>query len=545
MLSFFKKYWKSFQQQQRQLNQLSNELVYMLPAANRRHRRALIKKWLRQQAKYFHYSWQQALQVWVEGSDNERYQHWKAAIARNAYLNQPLSQASPTKQTDDISTLLVVMACKVVLNPEAVKKAAQAFASCEQLIVLYSDHEQLANHQAIPCFKTAWNPDLYYTTNYLGPVLFIRRDKKSVFVHDNQQLTYAAVIKQLAFLHKLQIGHIPLILYQCQSNWQDINNHHYSILSLFEKNQLASVEHSPLIKSSLKINFNLPSVMPLVSIIIPTKDRLDLLVPCIDSILKKTTYSRFEIIIIDNQSIEAETHAYFQSLTTQYPIIKIFPYLQPFNYSAMNNWAVEQAQGELIALVNNDIEVISPDWLEEMVRHACRDEIACVGAKLYYPDGRIQHAGVLLGSGGGSGHGHRFYPRDADGYQQRLKCVQNMSAVTGACLLVRKALYQQVGGLNAVDLPIAWSDIDLCLKLGALGYRHVWTPYAELYHHESVSRGRDRSPAQRKRYQAETAYMRRTWGDLLWNDPYYSPHLTVAREDFSLGLPRALPYVVR
>ena len=206
----------------------------------------------------------------------------------------------------------------------------------------------------------------------------------------------------------------------------------------------------------------------------------------------------------------------------------------PFNYSAINNFGVRHAKGEIIGLVNNDIEPINGSWLAEMVRQVLRPEIGCVGAKLYYPNGTLQHGGVILGLGGVAGHAHRFFPRQSDGYCGRLKLAQNLTAVTAACLLLRKNVFNEVRGLNEPRLAVAYNDVDLCLKVHQAGYRNLWTPYAELYHHESISRGADNTPKKRARWLKEMAYMRRTWAHLLDNDPAYNPNLTLVYEDFSL-----------
>jgi GT2 family glycosyltransferase len=210
------------------------------------------------------------------------------------------------------------------------------------------------------------------------------------------------------------------------------------------------------------------------------------------------------------------------------------PYHRPFNFSAINNFGVRQAKGELIGLINNDIEVISPEWLTEMVSHALRPEIGCAGAMLYYNDETIQHAGVIVGLGGVAGHSHKYFPRGASGYFHRLKIIQNLSAVTAACIIVRKSIYEQVGGLEEEGLRIAFNDVDFCLKVQKAGYRNLWTPYAELYHHESKSRGTENTPEKVERFNREIQFMKSKWGETLLYDPCYSPNLTLAREDFSL-----------
>ena len=191
-------------------------------------------------------------------------------------------------------------------------------------------------------------------------------------------------------------------------------------------------------------------------------------------------------------------------------------------------------EGSVVGFVNNDIQVVSPNWLAEMVSHASRAEIGCVGAKLFYTDGRIQHAGVILGIGGVAGHSHKYFPGDHPGYFTRLKLTQNLSAVTAACLLVRRSVFLEVNGFEENHLAIAFNDIDLCLKVREAGYRNLWTPYAELYHHESLSRGHEDTPEKIQRFQSEIHHMKEKWGDKLLWDPYYNENLTRDREDFSL-----------
>jgi len=216
---------------------------------------------------------------------------------------------------------------------------------------------------------------------------------------------------------------------------------------------------------------------------------------------------------------------------------------RPFNYSALNNAAAKLARGDVLGLLNNDLEVISPDWLLEMVSHAVRPNIGAVGAKLWYPNDTLQHGGVILGLGGVAGHAHHNILRGMFGYFGRAKVVQNFSAVTAACLLVRKSIYEEVGGLNEPNLQVAFNDVDFCLRVREAGYRNIWTPYAELYHHESATRGFEDTPEKQARFAKEVKYMRQRWGDLLLNDPAYSPNLTLDHGDFSLAWPPRLNFL--
>ena len=512
----------------KQFKRLTKELSFRKNCETAQRRFFYLKRWLLKVANLTQLTPQQLVAAFYkitqeQGIDQAGYQLWLAC--------QPKSVFSDSMDTQDFISLL---GKGDQLNPECQALIAKTFHLQPQVLLIYTDHDALdsAGVRSRPCFKPDWNPDLFYSFNYLGSSVFVRR-AWYLSLNLPAELELEAFLWQvLPSLQPQQIVHLPMIGYhRCQANLASPKLD----LSML---QLAGAKvQAGLIEQSRRWLFPLPKALPQVSLIIPTKDQLPLLKACIQSILEKTQYPHYEILIVNNNSQEPETLSWLESIQKQSYKIKVLVYSQAFNYSAINNFAVKKAQGSIIGLINNDIEVINPEWLTEMISQACRAEIGCVGAKLYYPDGRIQHAGVILGSGGGSGHAHRYYPREDDGYQRRLKLVQNFTAVTGACLIVRKQLYEAVGGLNAIDLPIAWSDIDLCLKIKQLGYRNLWTPYAELYHHESVSRGRDKTKAQRRRYLAETAYMHRTWQSLMYQDPCYNPNLTVTGEGFGLGLP--------
>ena len=272
---------------------------------------------------------------------------------------------------------------------------------------------------------------------------------------------------------------------------------------------------------------------PLVSIIIPNKDHIDDLDKCITSVLTKSTYRNFEIIVVENNSTEKETFEYYKTLE-KYPNIKIMYWDKAFNYSAINNFAAQKAKGDYILLLNNDVEIITPEWLEEMLMFAQRDDVAAVGAKLYYPDDTVQHAGVILGIGGVAGHGHKGIARNAYGYMTRACIAQNLSACTAACLLIDANVYREVEGLDE-GYAVAFNDVDLCMKIRQKGYLLVFTPYAELYHYESKSRGVEDTPEKQERFSREVKRFFSKWDkELKQGDPYYNPNLTLEFEDFSL-----------
>jgi GT2 family glycosyltransferase len=270
-------------------------------------------------------------------------------------------------------------------------------------------------------------------------------------------------------------------------------------------------------------------------LLIPTRDRADLLEQCIDSILEKTTYPNYEIVVIDNGSIEPETLEYFDKATKDRRV-RVVRYDRPFNYSAINNFGASHARGEVIGLLNNDVQVIDGDWLREMVSHAWRPEIGVVGAMLYYPNDTIQHAGVILGIGGVAGHSHVGLPRGCPGDKHRAALAQSMSAVTAACAVLRAEVFREVGGLDE-SLQVAFNDVDLCLRVRERGYRNLWTPFAELYHHESASRGYEDTPEKLVRFRREENLMQERWGRALLREPAYNPNLSVTAAPFSLAYP--------
>jgi GT2 family glycosyltransferase len=242
-------------------------------------------------------------------------------------------------------------------------------------------------------------------------------------------------------------------------------------------------------------------------------------------------------MIIDNASDDPDTIGYFKELEVDHRIFVVRDE-RPFNYSSLNNAAVKKAKGDFVCLMNNDIEVISEEWLSEMVSIANQPKVGAVGARLWYPKETLQHGGVITGLGGIAGHSHKHLMRGLPGYFYRANLIQEMSAVTGACLLIKKSIYENVGGLNETALKVALNDVDFCLRVREAGYRNVWTPYAELYHHESATRGyEDEDPEKQARFMKEKMYLRKRWGESLLTDPAYSPNLTLDYEDFSYAWP--------
>ena len=418
--------------------------------------------------------------------------------------------------------------------------------------LIYTDEDKIdaANRRFDPNFKPQLNPELLLAQNMVCHLGVYRtalvRELGGFREGFNGAQDHDLVLRVIERLAPQQVVHVPQVLY----HWRAISGS--TALDAGEKNYAAEAgrkavrEHlartgiaaevfeAPGAPDMHRVRFARPSPLPLVSILIPTRDRADLLGMCLDSLLARSSYGNFEVIIIDNGSTEEATRQLFARLPAER--VTILRDESPFNFSALNNRAAAIARGSVLCLMNNDIEILTPDWLEEMVSFASRDGIGCVGARLWYPDGRLQHAGCILGVGGVAGHAHKYLPRGHGGYFGRALVHQSFSAVTAACLVLRREVYQQVGGMEE-QLGVAFNDVDLCLKVRAAGYRNVWTPYAEMVHHESATRGDDNAPEKLARFSAEIAFVQQRWGAQLQSDPAYSPNLTAYHEDFSYAWP--------
>ena len=456
-----------------------------------------------------------------------------------AVLNQTLAQAT--------GDFIAVIGEHDKLPTHSLYKVVEWLNRYSQTDLLYSDEDKLdeKGQRYDPYFKSDWNPDLFYSQNFLQYFTLYRRTviaKIQGFQPNySGSENYDFTLRFLEQIASRNIRHIPHILYHRRQVTQPVSISHHTDshcqalqAHLQRLNQATQVVAAP--GGHTRVIYQLPAPLPLVSLIIPTRDKLNLLRGTIDGCLRQTHYDNIEIIIMDNSSVEPETLAYLKAIQ-QDSRITVIRHAAPFNYSQLNNIGVAQAQGDIIGLINNDLEVISPDWLTEMVSHARRPEIGAVGAKLYYANDTIQHAGVVVGLGGMAGHGLKFLAREAPGYHWKPFLIQNYSVVTGACLVLRRQVFTEVGGLEEKHLQVAFNDVDLCLRIRERGYRIIWTPYAELYHLESASRGLDNTLKKFLRLRHELNYMKSHWGPVLLNDPYYNPNLTLEYEDFSLAYP--------
>ncbi|HFD7841176.1 TPA: glycosyltransferase [Escherichia coli] len=438
-----------------------------------------------------------------------------------------------------------------VLPEHAMLFMAQAICEQPHTQILYSDEDKInaRGERFDPHFKSDWNPDLFFSQNYVSHLGVYRRSllqqiggfRLGVEGSQDQDL----LLRCLPHVAAEQIVHIPRVLY----HWRTIEGSTAlasgeksytteagikALRDYFSKQQPEVTVEAGLVPNTYRVRYPISEPAPLVSLLIPTRDRRALTETAVRSIIDRSTYTHFEILILDNGSVEQETLDFFAQIQQEDSRVRVLRYDHPFNYSAINNFGVRHAKGAIIGLVNNDVEVINPDWLTEMVSHCMRPEIGCVGAKLYYSNDTLQHGGVIIGLGGVAGHSHKHYPRHHPGYFNRLLLTQTLSAVTAACLLIRKNIYEEVAGLDEENLHVAFNDVDFCLKVREAGYRNLWTPYAELYHYESISRGAEDSPEKIARFAREVNFMKSKWGKHLELDPFYSPNLSKDREDFSI-----------
>jgi len=515
----------------------------------------------------------------IESVKTQLYPHWQLCIANDASTNPEIKKLLDQFELADSRINIVHRAQNGHIS--AASNSALAIANGDW--VAFLDHDDLLTEQALysivsainknqalklvysdedkidangvrydPYFKCDFNYDLFLAQNIICHLAAYRRDLVDqvggLRVGFEGAQDYDLALRCIEAIEQTEIHHIPEVLY----HWRAIVGS--TALSAGEKSYASTagrkavqehldrkeinavVEQAPEALDLNRVRYAMPLVAPMVSIVIPTRDKADILQQCIDSILLRTAYPNYEIIIVDNGSVEQGTFNYFQSLRRLSVKLKIIRDDSSFNYSRVNNMAVMQASGEFVCLMNNDIEILNPDWLNEMVSHAHRVGIGCVGARLWYPDDRLQHGGVILGIGGVAGHSHKYLEKGNPGYFARAVLTQELSAVTAACLVIKKSIYEEVGGLDE-KLAIAFNDIDFCLRVRSRNYKNIWTPYAEMIHHESMSRGVEDTPEKIKRFNDEVSLMKKRWGRVLTSDPFYSPNLSDHIEDFSYAWP--------
>ena len=423
-----------------------------------------------------------------------------------------------------------------LLEPDALYQTAKLLQTKPDADLIYSDEDKLTeNGFDAPLFKPDWSPDFFLSYNYICHFTTLRRSLvdevggfRSEFDGAQDYDLFLRVIERTDRIH-----HVPRILYHWRRSASSTSDNIRRKPKALEagKSAIAEYLHRRGEQAHVAVDWRTHAywvkrdvIEPKkVCIIIPARDGIPLLARCIESIVTKTSYTDYEIVIVNNDSETQEARDFFAQ--TRH---RILHFRGPFNFSAINNFAVEQTQCPWLLFLNNDVEVIEPDWLSVMVEHVQRPDVGAVGARLLYPDDTVQHAGVVLGVGGIAQHAFRDFPAEDPGVNRQLQVTRNYSSVTGACLLTRRDVFDEIGGFDEERLPVTFNDVDLCLKMRRAGYLIVYTPFAKLYHHESATRRRSVEAL-------ETDVMRERWPDLLERDPYYNPNLTRERADFSLG----------
>jgi GT2 family glycosyltransferase len=443
-----------------------------------------------------------------------------------------------------------------LLPPHALHWVVEAVNRNPDAKVLYSDEDKIdaRGRRFDPHFKCDFNHVLLMAQDMIARLGVYGRSLVEDVGAFREELDGAQdhdlALRCVAAISRDEILHIPRILYHRRTTLEGASRgpdqgsaHARAALQAVTEHVRrldigATVEPAPESPISLRIRHSLPSPAPRVSIVICTRDNRALLQTAIQSLFDRTTYPHFEILVLDNGSRDPATLDYLSSISTQ-PHVTVICDDSQFNYSRLNNIAARHTSGDVLCLLNDDIEVLTPGWLEEMVSFAVQPDIGAVGARLWYPDGTLQHGGVIIGAGGVAGHAHLHLPRGHTGYFSRAVLQQEVSAVTGACLVVRRQVFDEVGGLDE-RIAVAFNDVDLCLRIRAAGYRNIWTPFAELIHHESASRGRERTPEQVARFQQEVLFMKERWGAVLDSDPCYNPNLSMTSGNFQLVSQRLL-----
>ena len=434
-----------------------------------------------------------------------------------------------------------------LLAPNALYEIAKAVNEHLDAEVIYTDEDKVTTdlkEHFQPHLKPDFNLDLLRSNNYICHFFVASRDlikRVGGFRPEfNGAQDYDLILRCTE--QAKQIVHIPKILYHWRVHKASTADNPASKMYAFDAGKRAIEEHLVRCRTKgtvqhtkdlgfYRVKYEVCGE-PLVSIIIPNKDQSEALKKCLDSIREKTSYRNYEIIIVENNSEEPETFAFYKKIAGEK--IKIVTWEGEFNYSAINNFGVRHARGDYLLLLNNDVEIINGDWLTEMLSHCQRKEVGIVGAKLYYPDNTIQHAGIIIGIGGVAGSVFVGLPRAFSGYLHKASIQLDLSAVTAACMLVKRSVFEQVGGLEE-KLKVAFNDVDFCLRVREKGYLVVYDPYAELYHYESKTRGAEDTKEKIRRFQTEIEYMRSHWiGLLKKGDPYYNCNLSLTKWDYSL-----------
>ena len=498
--------------------------------------------------------------VLSDGSDNEKPQQ---IISRYAAKDKRIKSQRLTKNGGIAENTNAALDMAVgdyiafldhddLLTPDALYEVVTAIndSTENRPDFIYSDEDKIDktdSHFFAPNFKPDFSPHYLMSINYICHLTVISADllakaKRRLYSEYDGAQDYDLVLRCTEKARNIR--HIAKVLYHWRSHDNSTAADPSGKSYTHEAGKRALTAHltrlgikgkiidgaNGKIKNLYRVEYDLLE-KPLVSIIIPNYNHRDDLEKCLNSVWNKTTYPNYEIIIVENNSVDDDIFSYYDEIKAKSGV-KVIVWNKPFNYSAINNMATKECNGKYLVFMNNDIEIITPDWLEQMVMFAQFKETAVVGAKLYYPDDTVQHGGIILGLGGVAGHSHKHYSRKDYGYSYRLMSIQELSAVTAALMLIRRDVFAEINGFDE-NYQVAFNDVDLCLRVKEAGYNIIFTPYVEAYHHESKSRGYEDTLEKQKRFQGECNRFIEHWG-FARKDPYYNPNLTLDKEDFSL-----------
>lgn len=519
------------------------------------------------------------LEAAINSVENQLYERWELCLADDASTDPKVRPFLEQKARDDNRIKLAVRErnghisactnsalqlatgewCALLDQDDLFSENALAYVALEihehpDAGLIYSDEDKIdeAGARTNPFFKTDWNPELFLGQNYINHLGVYRTELLRSIAGFREGFEgsqdYDLALRCVERLQPEQVRHIPRILY----HWRAVAGSlaaardakpyakeaaRRAIADHLQRREIPGrVEPCPENIESHRVVYTIPDPPPLVSIVIPMRDRVELIERCVASIRKQTDYRSIEIVIVDNGSVEPATLKFLQTMERQIDA-RVVRDDGAFNFSRLINRGAAATKGEVLAFLNNDIEADEPGWLREMVSHAMRNGIGAVGARLWYPDGTLQHGGVILGLGGVAGHAFPRIPRGHAGYFNRAWLQQNCSAVTGACLVVRREVFEKAGGFDETNLPISFNDVDFCLRLRTAGFQNVWTPYASLIHHESASRGHLLTPEEQAQFRREVAFMQCQWAIELLHDPFYNLNLSLNLPGFELAVP--------
>ena len=525
----------------------------------------------------------QVLEAAIASIEGQLYEHWELCIADDAstdpgirLLLEEIAARDPRiklvfrEKNGHISAcsnsalgLATGEWCALLDQDDLFAEHALAIAALEienhpEAGLIYSDEDKIDEKgvRSNPFFKPDWNAELFLGQNFINHLGVYRTELLREIGgfregYEGSQ-DYDLALRCVERLKPAQVRHIPRILY----HWRAVAGSLAAVADakpyakeaarraigdhLQRRDIAGRVEPCPENVESHRVIYELPDPAPLVSIVIPMRDRVSLLERCLEAIRERTAYGPIEIVIVDNGSKEAATLEFLRALEEK-NVASVLRVEGEFNFSRLINRGAAAAKGDVLAFLNNDVDANDPGWLREMVSHAVRAGVGAVGARLWYPNGTLQHGGVVLGLGGVAGHAFTGVPQGHAGYFNRTYLQQNCSAVTGACLLVRREVFDQAGGFDETNFAISFNDIDFCLRLRAAGLQNVWTPYANLIHHESASRGHQRAPEEQAQFVREATFMQEKWGTELMHDPFYNPNLSLNLPGFELAVPPRVP----